>query len=343
MKTIIQLVFCLFFIAAGTVYASNSDTDFTKTAFKNMTLKLKAPALAEKLIPVNEPPCVCDSLHPTFSSVINECTGEFTSTLVVPECMNTGYPVAYTWLVNGSFAGAGSTLTYSFPGNGNYTVCMIVYVMLPDGETCIKYLCSSVKVDNCCVCDALQPAFSTSLDQCSGVFETNTEIPACMEVWANPAYEWTVNGTTVSTSPNLVYTFPGSGTYTVCFKITTLLPDGNDCVKEVCEEVTVTCINSLVPQKIETGSRSGQESLLLYPNPASNELNIELELEEAGEVIIILRSTDGKIVLTEKRSAQSGRQQFNMKLPASVSNSTIFLELTAGTEKISRIVTVSKR
>ena len=283
--------------------------------------------------------CPCDALLPSFSTSVNGCNGFFESTSILLPCMEVAAHVRYDWTVNGAAAGSGSSLNYTFPGNGTYTVCLTVTTLLPDANDCIKQVCYDVTVEECCPCDALLPSFSTSLNGCDGLFESTSTIPPCMEIWAHVRYDWTVNGIAAGSGSSFAYTFPGSGTYTVCLTVTTLLPDGNDCIKTICQEVTVNCPDSFRLKGVE--KRSMDKSLLLYPNPAMDELHIELELKEAGEVNIALKSMDGKTVLSEKRTAAAGKQEITVNIPASVANTVIFLELTAGTEKIVRKVTVS--
>jgi hypothetical protein len=86
-----------------------------------------------------------------------------------------------------------------------------------------------------------------------------------------------------------------------------------------------------------------EESVLLYPNPASDEINIDFTTQEDGEVVITFKTTDGKVVLTETKQTEAGDQHFELRVPASVVDEMIFVEITTASETIVRKVSVSKR
>lgn len=55
-----------------------------------------------------------------FTGVINGCQGSFTGNVGLPSCMQL---IGSSWTVDGTYAGSGNNLNYTFSGNGTYTVC----------------------------------------------------------------------------------------------------------------------------------------------------------------------------------------------------------------------------
>ena len=78
----------------------------------------------------------------------------------------------------------------------------------------------------------------------------------------------------------------------------------------------------------------------IYPNPANNELNLTFQLETPGEVAIVLRSLDGKVLLEESRYAGSGPQYVPLQVPVSVANGIMLVEITTGNTTVVRKVSV---
>lgn len=300
-----------------------------------------------KEITVNCGPCNCYELNSDFTTSFNMCNGTFVNNSQVPSCLSN---VSYEWTVDGIVSGSGTTLNYAFSTFGPHNVCLKVTGTMPDGMPCIREACYEVYPpelcpDPCATCSNIQPAFDVATTFCSGTFDgTASSVPACLQ---NLVYHWYV-GTTgsgtvspVGTGPILNHLFGASGSYTVCLMITGNLPDGTYCERIVCQEVPVTCLIA-TPAKGATDESPAEESVKLYPNPASDQLTIEMELEESGEVLFILRSSDGKEILTEKRNAEAGLQRFEIKIPESVVNSTLFIEINKGTEKVIRMITILK-
>lgn len=302
-----------------------------------------------KQITVDCSPCNCYDLNADFTWAMNTCNGTFTSNSQVPSCLTN---VLYEWSVDGNPAGTGTTLNYAFSTLGGHNVCLKITGTMPDGTPCIREACNTVyPTELCpdpCNCQNIQPNFfiNTPPPGCSSTFNGSaSSVPACLQ---NVTYKWYVGitgGGTVSpvgTGTSLNYTFSGSGNYTVCQMISGYLPDGTYCEKMECKDISVNCINSIQQPEGENGLQSNEKTFTLYPNPASDHLTIEMKFEEATEVQIIMRSSDGKEILNENRKAEFGLQRFDLKIPASVVNSMVFVELNANGQKMIRMVNILK-
>ncbi|MNJ85539.1 PKD domain protein [compost metagenome] len=299
-----------------------------------------------KEITVDCGPCNCYDLNPNFSIAMDKCNGTFISTSQVPSCLGN---VTYEWSVDGAPAGTGTTLNYTFSTFGGHNVCLKITGIMPDGTSCVRETCYTVSPNELCPdpcnCNNIQPVFSINNLICNATFDGSaSSAPACLQ---NLTYKWYVGVTgsgilsPVGTGTTLSFSFPGSGTYTVCLMISGYLPDGTYCEKMECKDVTAVCVTFEPGGPIHHRTFDGN-SINLYPNPASDALTIEMTLKEAAEVQIIMRSADGKELVTEKRKGEAGSQRFQLQIPESVSNSMVFVEIITGNETFTRMVTISK-
>lgn len=280
--------------------------------------------------------CRCKDVLPDFNFSVNNCIGTFTNTTTGPDCVQR----TYKWFVDSVLVGTGSTFSYAFPGSGTYTVCLKVVGTMPGGVPCKPYICKEITVDcGPCNCYELNSDFTTSFNLCNGTFVNNSHVPTCL---SNVSYEWTVDGVVSGTGTTLNYAFSTFGPHNVCLKVTGIMPDGTPCIREACYEVYPPELCP-TPAKGQNNPSPSEGSVKLYPNPASDLLNIEMELKEASDIQITMRSSDGKEILTEKIKAEAGLQHFNVKIPESVVNSMIFIEIISGDEKVTRMITILKK
>lgn len=96
------------------------------------------------------------------------------------------------------------------------------------------------------------------------------------------SYSWDFGDQTNSSASNPVHAFAGNGTYTVVLTAT----NGN------CSDTThLTVVLSVGIEELETIGQA-----ILYPNPAQNEVNVGVYLNESTEVSINIYDVTGKLV-----------------------------------------------
>lgn len=94
---------------------------------------------------VNCSPCNCSLLQPNFIANVTGCDAALIASGSIPACM---IDPTFVWKLNGSIIGTGSTLNYTFPGNGTYDVCLEVVGVI-NGVECHKKICRKVTITNC--------------------------------------------------------------------------------------------------------------------------------------------------------------------------------------------------
>lgn len=288
--------------------------------------------------------CKCNQVQPDFTYSVNNCVVNFVNATTGPDCVQR----TYKWFVDSVLVGTGSTFNYTFPGSGTYTVCMKVVGSMPGGIPCKPFICKQITVDcGPCTCNSIQPILDLSSAFCNGTFNGSlSNVPGCLQ---NVVYRWYVgvtgSGTVspVGTGVTYNHTFGGSGAYTICLMISGNLPDGTYCEKMECQDIQILCLT--VEPPIGGGPNHPfphGRSVNLYPNPANDHVTIEMELEEDTEVQLIMKSSDGKELINEKRDGKAGLQRFDLKIPESIANSMVFIEISTNQEKITRMVNILK-
>ena len=93
-------------------------------------------------------------------------------------------------------------------------------------------------------------------------------------------------------------------------------------------------------QKMSTGGLSNGNTngltdinVQLAPNPASDKLTVTLELTQASNVTIVLKSIDGKNLQAYQQSLQAGMQELQLVLPLQLEAGLIFAEIQVGDYK----------
>ena len=81
-------------------------------------------------------------------------------------------------------------------------------------------------------------------------------------------------------------------------------------------------------------------SFHVFPNPSSNQINIQLELNQTSDVTIDITDITGKIVALVTNEKQSGliKKQFNT---SSLINGNYIIRLTANQKTITQQLTVN--
>lgn len=116
---------------------------------------------------------------------------------------------------------------------------------------------------------------------------TNTSVGAT-------TYAWDFGDGNSSTSANPVHNYSTSGTYTV-----TLTASNGNCesIDSFDVVITIAAIEEL----------STVSSAKMYPNPASDIVNIELNLKENSDITLSIVDNSGKIIQVEKASLLEGK------------------------------------
>ena len=229
---------------------------------------------------------LCEGIATTFTAVE---TGGGTS------------PV-YQWTINGVDAGAGSFHTYT-PANGDIVAVSLLSNAMcatPDSAT------SSFSV---IAIPALLPIISISADPgyVISAGQVDTIRVSVANAGASPVYEWSVNGSVVPGVTSSVYFNTFSNHDSVSCRVTSNGLCGG-----------YTSFNSVIINVNNTGidQISGVHGLTIYPNPATNELNIAWDNYSTGDASVILSDIAGREVFKTTINIAKGQGHTSIDLPA---------------------------
>ena len=118
---------------------------------------------------------------------------------------------------------------HTYAVGGNYTVCLTVTAVFPDGSTCTDTFCQDIFVD-CNDCDAFV-MFTCDPAGCTITFN---DVSTAGGGGVIIAWFWDFGDGNTSTLQFPTHTYGASGSYTVCLTVTVLMPDGTTCDKTFC-------------------------------------------------------------------------------------------------------------
>lgn len=221
--------------------------------------------------------------------------------------------VTYSW----SFGdGSSSTLSdpvhyYSNPGM--YYVCLTI----DSAGACTNTYCDTVVIGNggsgMCLADFWWYADSLN----------NTVYIVNNSSWsATMSYDWDFGDGNVGTGQYPTHTYANYGTYNVCLTIS----DGPACSDTYCASITFLpfmsgqnrsgfTLNVIAPTAM--GVEEEQASFTevnVYPNPASEMLNIQLSSEVNGKAEIVVTDMLGKVVKNDQYNIMNGNNNFMMNV-----------------------------
>lgn len=296
----------------------------------------------------------CCPIGAFFNYGVNDCTVYLYGPRTNGTCN-----IQEAWIIEGASSIIyGSSVNYSFPSSGTYSVCHVMTVRgLFDQILCTDTVCQDITVTcppNPC-CD-LQPDISIdTVNYCFQIFNLNgsNNGTSC----ASQNYEWTLTNYTPFNLPApFVYNFSGQnilnqslsdGIYDICLTIYTEDAFGN----RICENTT--CLtNYYIPNCARTSREAtpqlsrdmgaGNEAisiantLVLYPNPIQqgNVLSIK-GLESSNVNSISLMNNLGQVI--ETYSATSNAFPLSEDLPSGV----YFIKVETNSEVITKSIIVN--
>lgn len=199
----------------------------------------------------------------------------------------------FTWDFGDGTTGSGPFPVHTYNQPGTYYYCLTV-------DTC-PIVCDSVVVGptsggsggNNLPCQAAYYWYPDSAGQ-YGIVMVNTSTGSGL------TYMWDFGDNSISNLAYPTHTYNQPGTYVVCLTVT-----GNNCTSTFCDTITVTqktgnlTINVISPIQTSVESLpSNISNVSTYPNPFSNQLNIEISLREYTAVEVYVTNILGEQIAT---------------------------------------------
>jgi len=229
-----------------------------------------------------------------------------------------GFPGLPNYVVNTSlntFNVALARRTYTIPGI--YEYCVTLKYMNPLGDSCVDRKCKTIVIEPWC---ATQANFRLASCAQSNTF---TYTPLGNTAVTNVTWDFGdgTTGVSIGNTP-VTKTYTSSGSYQVCMRV-----QQGKCYSSACYIVYATpFVNSNCPVPLSIGTSGNEDngvnindiplneiliptdegknnvSTMVYPNPASESVNVILNAPNESEVKIELRNMEGRLLFSTTKS-----------------------------------------
>ncbi len=226
------------------------------------------------------PPCTQLSNYHFVRSTANSQTYLFTPDYIAND-------IQYTWTFGDGTGSHDPVATHHFASAGNYTVCLTAF----RNNNCASTTCKTVSATAQPNCDSFHISYTYQFDP----FLPNKVYFYAVANTTIIDQVWTITGP-YNTTPAVVlhqnnpsYTFSDTGMYRVCLRVTLL----NGCVKEYCNNIRIDHISNACV-------------LDAYPNPAHNEVKINVLLQQPEMIHMYVYNSLNVLVLQKNQQGVTG-------------------------------------
>jgi PKD repeat protein len=239
-------------------------------------------------------------------------SAQSSSASFIDNSTTTGTIVSWTWdFGDGSnpVTTTSGTTTHNYAQNGMYLVCMTIFT----SDSCTDTFCDSIVIGNNtpnCQASFLHYPDTTGQYTIIGVNTSQGQ---------NLSYFWDFGDGNTSTQAYPIHQYAGAGTYNICLTVVDSTP-ASVCTSTFCDSVTVTQkINAPFTFAVLNGASSvnpvniALPELSLWPNPATDRVNLSFGLQEAAEVSVHITDLQGRTVqLLNAGQMSAGEQSLEM-------------------------------
>ncbi|MDP2385819.1 MAG: PKD domain-containing protein [Bacteroidota bacterium] len=212
----------------------------------------------------------------------------------------------------------GDSLTYTFPANGNYFVSWKEH-----GTQCWTTTQVYVFSPSLMTCHASFTMFEDSTNA-GNWFAYNTS------TGNNLNYYWDFGDGISSTQQYPFHTYTVPGHYDICLTV-----QGDSCVSSFCDSssvhrMTSSGMSSFNVLASPTGVKTNESVISMiniFPNPVTDELNLQLITAEAKDLEIVLSDMLGKTIIKNEFSISAGENQIKLNT-SEISNGVYMISIT---------------
>jgi len=182
--------------------------------------------------------------------------------------------------------------SHVYPNSGNYFVCLTITGVNAAGKKCIDRECRRVFIKGCKIDSAacrLSAKFDEEKDSLTVKYKDQSVSISGTTI---TKWHWSFGDGTIDSVQNPTHIYKKAGVYKVCLVIIGVNLLGKECKDMECENVTVGRHH----RDDEAEGASSISSLQLYPNPATEAVNINFRVETAGQVNITVTDIQGRIL-----------------------------------------------
>jgi PKD repeat protein len=195
----------------------------------------------------------------------------------------------YYWSFGDGSIGTGSNPSHTYSASGTYNVCLTIVA----NDSCQDTYCYTVTCGSQPACQASYYWYPDSSGQYSIIVVNNS-------TGSNLSYLWSFGDGATSTQQFPSHVYAGAGTYTVCLTVSNSLLG---CTSTYCDSMVVVnrmsvpfSINVISPIASTTRPDAQAIGMQLSPNPARNEVRLDISLANQGEGQLRMLDLQGRVV-----------------------------------------------
>jgi hypothetical protein len=220
----------------------------------------------------------------------------------------------WKWSINNSVVSTSLKLRHNVTQNGTYNVCLWLY---DSCNNCDTSFCKTITVNciktKCAWKNNIGVFTATSMcDSLKGVAYITGKFTMNQNYKCNkPIYrKWMVNNTVAGYGENLFFQAYHKGSYKVCVVV---YDSCNRCDTSLCTTVTVGC------RYLSTDEMAVNAMVRMYPNPASDLVNIVIEQANDAELTVRILDLSGRMISESVLPTEGGTAQLDVRqLPPGV-------------------------
>jgi len=208
----------------------------------------------------------------------------------------------YRWSFGDGSVSMQSNPMHTYNSAGNYTVELIASDVSGCSDTVYKQVTILNTIDTC----TLKASFLYSTDSANSYsvsFTNNSSSGLSAKI------SWDFGDGTVSDLSNPIHKYTGEGVYRVCLKL-----QDSICSSSYCKEVSI--VSPLITP------------ISLFPNPATNQLNIKFDLPIEDDIDILIYTGGGVLIDQIRRHGQSGMNLIEVDV-SNLSRGLYFLNINS--------------
>lgn len=293
---------------------------------------LIATGVNPNLVTCSDTFCTSVTIPPTTSSCVANAAFTFSSVGLTTNFTNTstitnGTISSYSWnFGDGSPLSNAVSPSHTYANAGVYTVCLTVNGLDSLQNPCVNDTCIVVTVSaqgNPCVATA--NFNSTAVG--NGVINF-TNASTCTNC-VSTTYLWNFGDGQTSAMANPTHTYATPGVYTVCLIINGVTATNQTCSDTICKPITV----------LWSGVKDlHQGQLQVYPNPASNQVWVEIPTE-LDKGTLVLQDLAGRILSQKDIVSTQNKVALNLQ---HLKNGIYILLLNSENIKYKAVLTVKE-
>ncbi|HET6226265.1 MAG TPA: PKD domain-containing protein [Bacteroidia bacterium] len=247
--------------------------------------------------PIEIKGCGVDTTRCRLSAKFEAKTDSCTVTFTDGSKTGTGTTITgYKWKFGDGDSSNVQNPTHKYAHSGKYQVCLTITGKGSTGKVCTDRECRQIFIKGCGIDSSacrLKADFYYDKDSLIIKFKDKTVATPGTTI---KKWYWSFGDGTVDSVQNPTHVYKKDGIYKACLVVVAVNAKGKECKDMECGRVGVGRFRRDEAELADGASSASISSLKLYPNPANESVNINFNVETAGQVNITVTDIQGRVL-----------------------------------------------